>query len=117
MARPQSRRPGYNRKAQYGLFASYVVAVTGALIALLLIVIAMADPAGFSVLRSGAGEVTRPVSSASLYSIAARAAASCEPGHSSHWHRPPGCPRVPGSAHARLWAPPRRTPAASHGCD
>src|SRR3546814_5333158 len=29
MAPPPSRRPGYNRKAQYGLFASYVIAVAG----------------------------------------------------------------------------------------
>lgn len=62
MARPPSRRPGYNRKAQYGLFASYVVAVSGALFGLLLVIVAMFDPAGFAAVRSMTAEVTRPVS-------------------------------------------------------
>ena len=39
MARPPSRRPGINRKAQYSLFASYVVAVVGAVAGVLLVVI------------------------------------------------------------------------------
>lgn len=62
MARPPSRRPGHNRKAQYSLFASYVVAVSGALIGLLLIGVAIFDPTGFAVIRGGAGEITRPIS-------------------------------------------------------
>lgn len=63
MTRPTSRRPGQNRRAQYGLFVSYVIAVTGALLGLLLVVLSRADPTGFSVIRSGLAEVTRPVSS------------------------------------------------------
>ncbi|MGK2912633.1 MAG: rod shape-determining protein MreC [Sphingobium sp.] len=62
MARPPSRRPGYDRRAQYGLFAGYVVAVSGACVGLLLVIIAMFDPTGFSVVRSAAGELTRPIS-------------------------------------------------------
>ena len=62
MAAPPNRRPGYNRKAQYGLFASYVIAVAGALLGLLLTVISIADPTGFAVIRNMAAEVTRPVS-------------------------------------------------------
>jgi rod shape-determining protein MreC len=62
MAPPRKRRPGYDRKAQYGLFASYVVAITGALAALLLVILSAADPAGFSVLRAAIAEGTRPVS-------------------------------------------------------
>ena len=62
MARPPSRRPGINRRAQYSLFASYVVAVTGAAVGLLLVVIAIFDPTGFSALRVAAAEATRPVS-------------------------------------------------------
>lgn len=62
MAPPRKRRPGYDRKAQYGLFASYVIAIIGAIAALLLVVISAADPAGFAVLRAGVAEVTRPVS-------------------------------------------------------
>ena len=62
MARPPSRRPGLNRRAQYGLFASYVAALTGAAVGLLLVVIAIFDPTGFSALRVATAEITRPVS-------------------------------------------------------
>ncbi|MBJ7444936.1 MAG: rod shape-determining protein MreC [Sphingobium sp.] len=62
MARPPSRRPGHNRKAQYSLFASYVVAVTGAAIGLLLVIVAIFDPTGFAGIRAVTAEVTRPVS-------------------------------------------------------
>jgi rod shape-determining protein MreC len=62
MARPPSRRPGLNRKAQYSLFASYVVAVTGAAIGLLLVIVAMFDPTGFTGIRAATAELTRPVS-------------------------------------------------------
>src|SRR3546814_1411884 len=62
MAPPPSRRPGYNRKAQYGLFASYVIAVAGALLGLLLAIISIFDPTGFAVVRNMTAEITRPVS-------------------------------------------------------
>lgn len=61
MVQPSRRRPGVNRRAQYGLFASYVIAVSGALAGLLLVLIAKADPAGFAVIRTGLAEITRPV--------------------------------------------------------
>jgi rod shape-determining protein MreC len=64
MARPTSRRPGVNRKAQYSLFASYVVAVAGAAIGLLLVVVAIFDPTGFAAIRIGTSEISRPVSMA-----------------------------------------------------
>ncbi len=62
MAPPSNRRPGFNRKAQYGLFASYVIAIAGALVGLLLLVVSIADPTGFSALRSVGAEITRPIS-------------------------------------------------------
>lgn len=62
MAPPAKRRPGYSRKAQYGLFLGYVVAVAGVLIAVLLLVIAAVDPRGFSAIRGAALDVTAPVS-------------------------------------------------------
>lgn len=62
MARPTSRRPGVNRKAQYSLFASYVVAVTGAVLGLLLVVVAIFDPTGFAAIRVATSEASRPVS-------------------------------------------------------
>ncbi|BAK66389.1 rod shape-determining protein MreC [Sphingobium sp. SYK-6] len=63
MPPPGKRRPGYDRKAQYGLFASYVIALAGAALGLLLLMISIADPTGFAALRSVAAEITRPVSS------------------------------------------------------
>ncbi len=62
MARPPSRRPGINRRAQYSLFASYLVAVTGAAIGLLLVVVAIFDPTGFAAIRAATAEITRPMS-------------------------------------------------------
>jgi len=61
MARQSSRRPGHNRRAQYGLFASYLVTVLSALIGLFLVIISMADPVGFGIIRSGLAEISRPV--------------------------------------------------------
>ena len=44
-----------------GLFASYVVAVVGAVIALLLVLLARFDPGAFQALRQGAAEIFAPV--------------------------------------------------------
>jgi rod shape-determining protein MreC len=60
MAASQDRRPGFSRKAQYGLFATYVLAIAGALFAALLLIISIADPAGFSALRTTGSEITAP---------------------------------------------------------
>src|SRR4028119_696950 len=64
MAPPSTRRPGFSRRAQYGLFLSYVLAVGGVLFAGLLLVIAIVDPSGFNALKGAALDVTSPVSSA-----------------------------------------------------
>ncbi len=61
MAPPPNRRPGFSRKAQYSLFAAYVLAVAGAAFAALLLVISIADPTGFNALRSAGAEITAPV--------------------------------------------------------
>ncbi len=63
MAPPAKRRPGYSRKAQYGLFLGYVVAVAGMVIAILLLVVAAIDPRGFAAIRGAALDATAPVSS------------------------------------------------------
>ena len=60
----RNRRPGFSRRAQYGLFLSYVIAVAGILAGLGLIVAAHFDPTGFSAIRGAALDVTAPVSSA-----------------------------------------------------
>ncbi|MGA9583370.1 MAG: rod shape-determining protein MreC [Allosphingosinicella sp.] len=63
MAPPSTRRPGFSRRAQYGLFLSYVLAVGGVLFAGLLLVIAIVDPSGFNALKGVALDATSPVSS------------------------------------------------------
>jgi rod shape-determining protein MreC len=63
VAPPSTRRPGFSRRAQYGLFLGYVIAVGGVLFAGLLLVIAIVDPAGFNALKGVALDVTSPASS------------------------------------------------------
>ena len=64
MAPPRLRRPGFSRRAQYGLFAAYVAAVAGIVVALLLLAAARFDPQGFSALRSAATDLTAPITGA-----------------------------------------------------
>jgi len=64
MAPPASRRPGFSRRAQYGLFVGYIIAVLGVLVAALLLVTARLDPKGHNALRSFLGDVASPFSSA-----------------------------------------------------
>ncbi len=61
MAPPQSRRPGFSRRAQYGLFASYVIAVAGMMIALLLALTARFDPAGHAAVQGVITDLTSPI--------------------------------------------------------
>jgi rod shape-determining protein MreC len=61
MTPPPARRQSYARRKQYGTFAAYVVAATGALVALLCAIIWAVDPAGFAALRTAANGITAPV--------------------------------------------------------
>jgi rod shape-determining protein MreC len=63
MAPRSNRRPGFSRRAQYGLFIGYVVAVGGVLFSLLLLAIAVIDPTGFRALKGAALDVSHPVAS------------------------------------------------------
>jgi len=63
MALPATRRPGFSRRAQYGLFIGYVIAVAGMVIAVLLLAIAIIDPRGFAAIRGAALDASAPVSS------------------------------------------------------
>ena len=63
MAPIRDRRPGFSRRAQYGVFIGYVVAVAGALVAAVLLAIATFDPPTLAILRIATAEVTTPVSS------------------------------------------------------
>ncbi len=60
MAPLKNRRAGFSRKAQYGLFATFVLTIAGAVFAALLLVISIIDPSGFSALRKVGTEITAP---------------------------------------------------------
>jgi rod shape-determining protein MreC len=64
MAPPSTRRPGFSRRAQYGLFLGYVMAVAGILFAVMLLILAVIDPRGFAALKGAALDATTPISSA-----------------------------------------------------
>lgn len=83
MAPPRHRRPGFSRRAQYGLFAAYVVAVAGIVVALLLVLAARFDPQGFGALRSAAIDLTAPVTTAGRTAI--DGVASVGDGIAAYW--------------------------------
>ncbi|HZG08659.1 MAG TPA: rod shape-determining protein MreC [Allosphingosinicella sp.] len=62
MAPPSTRRTGFSRKAQYGLFIGYVVAVGGVLFSVLLLLVAVIDPTGYNALKGAALDATKPIS-------------------------------------------------------
>ncbi|MEQ1687024.1 MAG: rod shape-determining protein MreC [Sphingopyxis sp.] len=56
-----SPKHGYARRAQYGAFASYVVAITGVIVGLMAAIVWVVDPVGFANLRILVAEATAPV--------------------------------------------------------
>jgi rod shape-determining protein MreC len=64
MAPSKKRRLGFSRRAHFGLFLSYVIAIGAAIIALVLLAISIVDPRGFAALRGAALDATAPVASA-----------------------------------------------------
>ncbi|WP_114951476.1 rod shape-determining protein MreC [Sphingosinicella terrae] len=62
MPPPPHRRTGFSRKAQFGLFIGYVVAIAGMVVAVLLLAIAIVDPRGFAAIKGAALDATAPVS-------------------------------------------------------
>lgn len=64
MARPTVRRPGFSRKAQYGIFTGYVIASLGVVIGAGMLVLSFVQPGAFSGARGMAAELARPVGQA-----------------------------------------------------
>ncbi len=62
MAPPINRRPGFSKRAQYSIFASYLLGILGAILGLLLLLVSFIDPKGFSALRTIGAETMAPVS-------------------------------------------------------
>jgi rod shape-determining protein MreC len=64
MAPPRNRRAGFSRRAQYSLFLSYVAAIAGAIVAVVLLLVSTFNPRAFAALRGGVAEFTTPISTA-----------------------------------------------------
>ena len=63
MAPPRNRRPGFSRRAHYGLFIGYVGAAGGALIGAVLLLLSTFNPPAFAAVRGVFAEVTTPIAS------------------------------------------------------
>jgi rod shape-determining protein MreC len=63
MAPSRDRRPGFSRRAQYGLFVTYVLGVAGAVVGAALLALSAVNPSAFAGMRAGVAELTAPVSS------------------------------------------------------
>lgn len=61
MASPSKRRPGFSRRAQYGIFTGYALAGIGALIGAVLLGLSLWRPASFSGPRIVAADAVSPV--------------------------------------------------------
>ena len=59
----RDRRTGFSRRRQYGAFLGYVLAVAGAVVGAVLLVISTTRPGAFAPVRMTAASVTAPVSS------------------------------------------------------
>ena len=65
-------RPGWSRRAQYGLFFSFLAVVAGFVVGLFLLVLSLVAPNTFQTVRGAALDVTGPVSGA-LHEVTATA--------------------------------------------
>ena len=63
MAPPLSRRTGFSRRAQYGVFIGYVAAASGVLVGAVLVLLSTFNPPVFATMRSAVAEITTPISS------------------------------------------------------
>jgi rod shape-determining protein MreC len=65
-------RPGWSRRAQYGLFFSFLAVLAGILVGLILLTLSLVAPARFAVVRGAALDATAPITSA-LYVVTSTA--------------------------------------------
>lgn len=64
MAPSKDRRPGFSRRAQYGIFTGYVTAVLGVVAGVGLLIASLLNPGLFSFARSAADETAKPLGTA-----------------------------------------------------
>ena len=60
MAPPTNRRSGFSRRAQYSLFTGYIVAIVGAVLGVVLLIVAAFSPHAFAGVRGAASDLTAP---------------------------------------------------------
>ena len=65
-------RPGWSRRAQYGLFFSFLAVIAGIIVGIILLIISLVAPDDFSRLRGAALDITGPVAG-SLHEVSATA--------------------------------------------
>src|SRR5215218_723700 len=63
MAPPGGPRPGWSRRAQYGLFFSFLLAVAGLVVGLILLALSLVAPKSYASVRGVALDATAPVTS------------------------------------------------------
>ena len=61
MAPPGGPRPGWSRRAQYGLFFSFLLAVAGLVVGLILLALSLVAPKSYASVRGAALDATAPV--------------------------------------------------------
>jgi rod shape-determining protein MreC len=71
MAPVRDRRTGFSRRRQYSVFLGYVLAVAGAAVGAVLLVVSAINPSLFAGLRMAGASVTAPVSSVASASVGA----------------------------------------------
>ena len=76
-------RPGWSRRAQYGLFFSFLAVIAGIIVGLVLLVLSLVAPATFNGVRGAALDVTGPIAS-SLHEVTATATGLVS-GASDYW--------------------------------
>ena len=95
-------RPGWSRRAQYGLFFSFLAVIAGILIGLILLALSLVAPKSFAGVRGAALDVTAPVAGA-LHEVTATASGVFT-GAGNYWDAAqPECraqARAPGDASA-----------------
>ncbi|GLR46343.1 rod shape-determining protein MreC [Sphingomonas astaxanthinifaciens] len=64
MAPPTSARPGWSRRAQYGLFFSFLAVIAGLLVGLGLLALSIVAPSAYAGVRGAALDATAPVTGA-----------------------------------------------------
>jgi rod shape-determining protein MreC len=62
MAASAGPRPGWSRRAQYGLFFSFLAVVAGLVVGLILLILSLVAPQSYAAVRGAALDVTAPIS-------------------------------------------------------